>query len=151
MPCLRKDFLLEPIQLLEARASGASLILLIVAALDDVSLRSLREGAEALGMHALVEAHTEEETLRAVDSGARIIGINNRDLSTFEVDLQVSEKLSARIPRDIVSVAESGMATSQDLRRMQEAGFAAALVGSALMKAPDPAEALRDMIKGLDP
>ncbi|PIE17954.1 MAG: indole-3-glycerol phosphate synthase [Proteobacteria bacterium] len=146
VPCLRKDFVVGRRQLLEARAAGASLVLLIVAALTDAELRDLREDIEALGMHALVEAHDAEQTRRAVASGARIIGINNRDLRTFEVDLSTCERLRPLIGDSAVPVAESGIATRADVRRLQAGGFDAFLVGGSLMGAEDPGAALAALL-----
>ena len=146
VPCLRKDFIVDPIQILEARHAGASMILLIVAALKDQELVNLREFTQRLGMEALVEAHTEEEVARAIGSGARIVGINNRDLVSFHVDLAVAQRLRPLIPSGVISVAESGIVTPDDLGLMMEADFDAALVGSSLMRAEDPAEALRALV-----
>ena len=151
IPCLRKDFIVDPIQVLEARASGASLVLLIVAALEDGPLRSLREQIEGLGMEALVEAHTADEVRRAVDAGSRIIGVNNRDLSTFKIDLGVAETLRALIPDGVVTVAESGIHTTGDLGRMVRAGYDACLIGSSLMRSSDPTQTLRDLLAAANP
>ncbi|MEE2780226.1 MAG: indole-3-glycerol phosphate synthase TrpC [Myxococcota bacterium] len=146
IPCLRKDFVVDPVQVLEARASGASMVLLIVAALGDRALRSLREQIEDLGMEALVEAHTADEVRRAVDSGAGIIGVNNRDLSTFHIDLGVAETLRPLIPDGVLTVAESGIHTAGDLGRMVRAGYDACLIGSSLMRSSDPTQTLRDLL-----
>ncbi|MEC9071680.1 MAG: indole-3-glycerol phosphate synthase TrpC [Myxococcota bacterium] len=151
IPCLRKDFIVDPIQVLEARASGASLVLLIVAALEDGPLRDLRESIETLGMEALVEAHTADEVRRAVDAGSRIIGVNNRDLSTFNIDLGVAETLRPLIPTGVVTVAESGIYTEDDLGRMVRAGYDACLIGSSLMRSTDPTQTLRDLLASANP
>ncbi len=148
VPALRKDFLVEPVQLLEARAAGASLVLLIAATLPDRALRDLREEAEALGMHALVEAHDGDEVRRALATGARVVGVNNRDLRTFRVDLAVSERLRGLIGDEAVAVAESGVRGPEDARRLWRAGYRAVLVGTALAAAPDPAAAVADLLRG---
>ncbi|TNF29358.1 MAG: indole-3-glycerol phosphate synthase TrpC, partial [Deltaproteobacteria bacterium] len=145
-PCLRKDFIVSQRQLLEARVAGASLVLLIVAILDDAELRALREAAEALGMHALVEAHDAEEVDRAVASGARIIGVNNRDLRTFSIDLATCERLRSRIPPGVVAIAESGVNGPADVSRLRASGYDVFLVGTALMRAADPAAALAALL-----
>lgn len=146
LPCLRKDFIVDEIQLLEARAAGAGLILLIAAVLDDAELVRLREAAEALGLAALVEAHTAEEVRRAVASGAGIVGVNNRNLNTFEVDLETSVRLRPLIPDGAVAVAESGIETRADVDHLAARGYNAFLVGSSLMRASDPEAALRALV-----
>lgn len=146
-PCLRKDFIVHADQLLEARVAGASLVLLIAAVLDDLQLRTLREDAEALGLHALVEAHDEDEVRRSVDSGARVVGVNNRDLRDFRIDLSTSERLRPLIPQGVVAVAESGIHTPADLQRLRRAGYDVFLVGTGLMRAADPAAALRALVE----
>jgi indole-3-glycerol phosphate synthase len=146
VPVLRKDFVVEPVQLLEARASGASLVLLIAAVLSEDGLRRLRERAEAMGMHALVEVHDADEARRALASGARIVGVNNRSLKSFEVDLGVCERLRPLLADAEVVVAESGIHTAADLRRLRAAGYGAFLVGSALVRAADPAGAVRALV-----
>lgn len=142
-PVLRKDFVLSEEQVYEARIIGADAILLIVRILDDRALRSFREAAELLGMDVLVEAHTAGDVERAVDSGARIIGINNRDLDTFTVDLRTSEHLRSRIPSGIFAVSESGIRRAEDAQRLFAMGFDAILVGEGLIQAEDRAEAVR--------
>jgi len=151
IPALRKDFLVAPVQLLEARAAGASLVLLIAAALPDRALRDLREEAEALGMHALVETHDAEEVRRALATGARIVGVNNRDLRTFQVDLAVSEGLREALGDGVVAVAESGIHGPADARRLWRAGYRAMLVGTALAAAPNPAAAVASLVRAGDP
>ncbi len=143
VPMLRKDFAIDEFQLLEAKAYGADAVLLIVAALDDATLRRLREAAERLDLEALVEVHDDVEMRRAVDSGATLIGINNRDLRTFEVDLAVTERLAPLAPGDAVIVGESGIFTRADAVRMEMAGAGAVLVGESLIVAPDRAAAVR--------
>lgn len=143
VPVLRKDFVIDEYQLFEARAAGADAVLLIVAALPPALLRDLLELARELGMRALVESHDEAELESALESGARILGVNNRDLRTFEVDLGVTGRLAEMIPPDRLLVAESGVHTREDIERLAAAGADAALVGTALMRAPDPGEALR--------
>lgn len=145
LPALRKDFTIDAAQVVEARAHGADAILLIVRILDDVRLRELREEAEELGMDVLVEVHDAEELERARASGARIIGINNRDLSTFRTDLAVSERLVARLPTDVVTVSESGIRSGDEVARLGRAGIHAVLVGETLLRADDPGEAVREL------
>ena len=138
LPCLRKDFVIDPVQVHEARAFGADAILLIVRILGDGPLRELRLLAEELGMAALVEAHDGEEVERALASGARILGINNRDLATFSTDLQVTLDLLGSVPPGVVLVSESGIRTGEDAARLAAEGVDAVLVGEALVRAPDP-------------
>lgn len=139
LPVLRKDFIIDAVQVDEARAVGADAVLLIVAALDDAALRDLHEHADALGLAVLVEAHDETEVGRAVDAGARIVGVNSRSLQTFGEDLSVAERLRARIPTDSIAVAESAIRSADDAARMAAAGFDAVLVGEALVRSSDPA------------
>ena len=146
LPVLRKDFVFDDYQVYEAAAAGASAVLLIVAALKDRELRSLRGLAEdELGMATLVEVHNEEEMKRAVGCGATLIGVNNRDLRTFEVSLETSLRLALRAPRDALLVSESGLNDASDLRRLREQGFHGFLIGESLMRARDPEQALRDL------
>jgi indole-3-glycerol phosphate synthase len=144
IPVLRKDFLVTRYQITEARAWGADLVLLIVAVLDQRDLVQLREHAESLGMTALVEVHDEEETRRAVDGGASVIGVNARDLRTLEVDRTVFARLRRHIPDDIVSIAESGVRGVEDVREYAASGAHGVLVGEALVTGGDPARAVRD-------
>lgn len=137
-PCLRKDFMVHPIQVLQAREGGASAILIIVRALTDEEIRILHAAAQAAGLDALFEIHHETEIDRAVRHGARIIGVNNRDLAIFKTDLGLSERLIPRFPRDVIAVSESGIHTAADAARARAAGAHAVLVGEALMKTPDP-------------
>jgi indole-3-glycerol phosphate synthase len=147
LPLLRKDFIIDPIQIFEAALAGADAVLLIVAALDDFSLGELRALAEdELRLDALLEVHTSEELRRALNSGARIIGVNNRDLRTFQVSLNTSERLIAEVPRDRILISESGLQSADSLLRLGKIGFRGFLVGEALMRAPDPETALRNLV-----
>ena len=146
LPVLRKDFVFDPFQLYESAAAGSDAILLIVAALDDQQLDSLRRLAEdELGMDALVEVHSSDEMDRAANCGAKLIGVNNRNLRTFEVSLETSVRLARLAPKEAVLVSESGLHQSSDLRRLREHGFHGFLIGESLMRAPDPEIALRDL------
>jgi indole-3-glycerol phosphate synthase len=140
VPVLRKDFIIDESQIYEARAAGADAILLIARILDDTRLRSLRLLAEELGMTALVEAHDDEEVDRAVASGAALLGVNNRNLKTFETRLDVTLGLLERIPPDVVMVSESGIRTREDVRMLGERGVHAVLVGESLLRQDDPGE-----------
>jgi indole-3-glycerol phosphate synthase len=133
-PLLRKDFILDPLQIMEAAVAGADAILLIVAALDQDALNSLLETATLYQLDVLVEVHTLEELERALETPAQIIGINNRNLATFEVDLSVTERLCEEVPREIVLVSESGIRTAEDLARIKACGVDAVLIGEALMR-----------------
>jgi indole-3-glycerol phosphate synthase len=149
LPLLRKDFIVDEIQIYEAAAAGADAVLLIVAALDDAALAKLRAIAEdELGLDAVVEAHTSEELRRAVGAGATIIGVNNRDLRTFRTSLATSERLIAEAPRDRIMISESGLHDLEALRHLRELGFRGFLIGEALMRAPDPEKAVRNFIAG---
>jgi indole-3-glycerol phosphate synthase len=145
IPVLRKDFTIAEHHVIEAAAHGADAILLIAAILDEGELRHLRERAGHFHMAALVEVHNEEELDAAIASGAEIIGVNNRNLHTFEVTLDTSLRLAERIPAGVMRVAESGIDSRAAIERLQGAGFHAFLVGEHLMKAVDPAAALRDL------
>ncbi len=136
-PTLRKDFTIDPYMIYEAKANGASIILLIVAIVDDQQLRSYRELAESLGMQAIVEAYTADEVTRALNSGAKIIGINNRNLKDFKVDFQNSLKLRAMVPEGIPVIAESGIKTQADVEVLADAGFNGILMGETLMRSDD--------------
>lgn len=146
IPVLRKDFMVSPYQLWEARAYGADVILLIVAALDQPTLVGLRELAESLGMTALVEVHDEAETDRAVDAGSRVIGVNARNLKTLAVDRDTFARLAPRIPHGIVTVAESGVRGPQDVLDYARAGASAVLVGECLVTRGRPREAVAELI-----
>jgi indole-3-glycerol phosphate synthase len=143
LPVLRKDFIIDPYQVAEARVLGADCILLIVAALDDVRLAELEASAKSFGMAVLVEVHGAQELDRALGLATPLIGINNRDLRTFEVRLETTLELLARIPSGRIVVTESGILGSGDVARLRAAGLQAFLVGEALMRAADPGAALR--------
>lgn len=145
VPVLRKDFIIDELQLLEARAAGADLVLLIARILEPVRLGALRAEAETLGMTALVEIHGEGELGPALDSGARLLGVNNRDLDTFRTDLAVTEQVLPLVPDGVLVVSESGIRGPDDVSRVAGAGAHAVLVGEALMRSPDPAEAVRSL------
>jgi indole-3-glycerol phosphate synthase len=144
VPCLRKDFMVHPIQVLNARQAGASAILIIVRALEDEEITALHFAARAAGLDVLFEIHNEAELARAVRHGAKIIGVNNRDLAIFKTDLGLSERLIPLFPKDVTAVSESGIFTVADAARVHAAGAHAVLVGEALMKAADP----RGLIEG---
>jgi len=147
LPVLRKDFVFDEDQVYESAAAGADAILLIVAALDDQALTDLRRLAEdELGLDALVEVHTSDEMKRAVGCGAKLIGVNNRDLRTFEVTLETSLALARDAPADALLISESGLHNSDDLQRLRVAGFRGFLIGEALMRAGNPEEALRSLL-----
>jgi indole-3-glycerol phosphate synthase len=146
LPVLRKDFTLDQTHVLEAAAAGADAILLIAAILDAGQIRDLSEMAAAYGMAALVEVHNEPELAKAVEAGAGIVGVNNRDLSTFEVALETSLRLAPRIPPEVLKVSESGIGSARDIERLRQAGYQAFLVGEHLMKSADPAEAVRALL-----
>ena len=143
LPVLRKDFTIDPFHVMEAAAHDADAILLIVAVLSDRELRDFRELAASYGMAALVEVHDGEELKRAIASGAEIIGVNNRDLRTFQVRLETSLELAAAMPAGVIRVAESGIRTAEDVRKLRAAGYHACLVGEHLMTAQDPATAVK--------
>lgn len=146
LPLLRKDFIVDPIQIFEAASVGADAVLLIVAALDDDLLGKLRRLAENdLGLDALVEVHTDNELLRAINIGAKVIGVNNRNLQTFEVSLSTSERLITQSPSDAVMVSESGLRRPEDLRHLRALGYRGFLIGEMLMRTQNPESALRDL------
>jgi len=146
IPVLRKDFTIDRYHVVEAAAHGADAILLIAAILSERQMRDFRELAERYRMAALVEVHDEEELPAAIASGARIVGVNNRDLRTFQVDLAVSLRLAEKIPSEAVKVSESGVNTADDIRRLRAVGYQAFLVGEHLMKSGNPAGALRALL-----
>jgi indole-3-glycerol phosphate synthase len=152
LPCLRKDFTVDEYQIVEARAHHGDAILLIAAALTDGELKRFAETARAINLDVLVEVHTAEELDRVLsalgESGADAIGVNNRDLRNFQVRLETSLELVARIPPTVVRVSESGIATPGDLIRLQAAGFDAFLIGESLMRQPDPGAALKVLLAG---
>ena len=148
IPVLRKDFIFEEYQLYESAAAGADALLLIVAALDDETLSRLRRVAEdELQMDALVEVHTAEELRRAAAAGATLVGVNNRDLRSFHVSLDVSENLAREATPGVVLVAESGLRSSHDLRRLRAQGYSGFLIGETLMRAVEPEKTLRKLIE----
>ena len=146
IPVLRKDFLIHPSQVIEARASGADAVLLIVAALTDAQLGALLEAAGDVGLATLVETHSDEDLRRALDSDAKLIGVNARDLETLEVDVAGALARVGRVPDDRISVLESGISTRANVDAALEAGASAILVGEALMRADDPARAVRKLL-----
>jgi indole-3-glycerol phosphate synthase len=152
LPCLRKDFVVDEYQILEARAFHGDAILLIAAALTGPELEEFARTAHSLALDVLVEVHTGEELDRVLDAlgetGADAIGVNNRDLKTFDVSLETSLDLVARIPQSVVRVAESGISSPQDLTLLRAAGFDAFLIGESLMRQPDPGEALAALLAG---
>lgn len=151
LPILRKDFMIDPVQIYEAAITGTDAVLLIAAVLDDSLLEKMRAIAEdELGLDALVEVHTSEELQRALNSGAKLIGVNNRDLRTLEVSLQTSERLIAGAPLDRVMISESGLQDPVSLRHLQALGFRGFLIGETLMRASDPEAALRALCANVD-
>jgi len=146
LPCLRKDFIVDEFQLLEARAYGADAVLLIVAVLSQAELVGLTMQSRDYGLDVLFEAHAKEEVQRALDAGCNLIGVNNRDLRTFKVDLETAFRLANLIPSNVLRVAESGIQTGADIARLRAAGYQAFLVGESLMKAETPGDALRAVI-----
>ena len=146
IPVLRKDFVVTSYQVHEARAHGADLVLLIVAALEQNALIGLRERIESLGMTAIVEVHDEEEASRALDAGARVIGVNARNLKTLEVDRSVFERIAPGLPSEIVKVAESGVRDARDLITYASAGADAVLVGEGLVTSGNPRQAVADLV-----
>ncbi|NSW90990.1 MAG: indole-3-glycerol phosphate synthase TrpC [Firmicutes bacterium] len=149
MPILRKDFIIDIWQIYQSRCLGADAILLITSVLSDDQLKKFQIVAEILGLQCLVEVHNEEDLERALDSGARIIGINNRDLKTFQVDLKTTERLISQIPYDRAVVSESGIKTHKDLNYLKELGVDAVLIGESLMRAPCIKEKV-DELRGLN-
>lgn len=147
-PLLRKDFTIDEYMIYEARLMGASAVLLICALLDTETLKSYIEICDSLGLSALVEAHSEEEVESALNAGARVIGVNNRDLRTFEVDIENCMRLRSLVPNDIIFVAESGIKTAEDINRLRSANVNAVLIGETLMRAENKKAAL-DALKGL--
>jgi indole-3-glycerol phosphate synthase len=151
MPLLCKDFIVDPFQILEARHAGADAVLLIAALLDLPGLNRLRAEAEALGMEALVEVHNEGELGKALQSGAALIGVNSRDLRTFAVSLDTALDLARHIPAAVVKVAESGIRTGEDIKRLWDAGYHGFLIGETLMRAQSPGAALKRLIADTAP
>ena len=147
LPCLRKDFIVDEFQVLEAKAYHADAILLILAALGDEEFRSLLACARALGLDALCEVHDAVELQRAIDGGADIIGVNSRDLRTFEVKLDTIWELAAKIPSSALRIAESGIAKGSEIREFYDFGYQAFLIGETLMRAEDPGKKLRQILE----
>ena len=147
VPCLRKDFMVDEFQVLEAKAHHADAILLILAALGDEEFRSLLARARELGLDALCEVHNATELQRAIDGGADIIGVNSRDLRTFEVKLETIPELAARIPSTMLRVAESGIAKGSEIREFYDYGYQAFLIGETLMRAEEPGKKLRQILE----
>jgi indole-3-glycerol phosphate synthase len=150
IPILRKDFIVSEYQLLEAKAAGADAVLLIVAALRPVELKVLHDHASVLGLDALVEVHDATELAIALDVGARLVGVNNRNLRTLEVDLHASDELIADMPPDVVAVSESGLKTADDLLRLRGRGYHAFLIGERFMACADPGRELRALLQACD-
>lgn len=146
LPCLRKDFIIDEFQLLEARANGADAVLLIVAALSQGELKSLASQADEYRLDVLCEVHNEDELQRAVDAGCTLIGVNSRDLRTFKVNLETAFRLGALIPKSVLCVAESGIQSGADIARLRAVGYQAFLIGESLMKAKLPGEALKALM-----
>ena len=153
LPCLRKDFTVDEYQILEARAHRADAILLIAAGLTDAEIKHFSAVSDGFSLDVIVEVHTGEELDRVLNtlggSGCAAIGVNNRDLKTFEVRLETSLELVDRIPRSVVRVAESGISTADEIARLRAAGFDAFLIGESLMRQPDPGTALRELLAGV--
>lgn len=145
VPVLRKDFIVSQYQLAEAVANGADAVLLIVSALDDRQLRELLESAHKLGLACLVEVHDTAETTRALEAGARVVGVNSRNLRTLTVDMRVLETAATLLPKSVTAVAESGIRSTEDLAGLSAAGYRAFLVGERLMTQPDPGAALKTL------
>ena len=146
VPLLRKDFVVSEYQLLEAKAAGADAVLLIVAALRPAELKVLHDHARRHGLDVLVEAHDAKELAIAIDAGARIIGVNNRNLRTLQVDVRASETLIGRMPAEVIAVSESGLTTAADLARLKALGYRAFLIGERFMTAADPGAALAELL-----
>ena len=146
IPCLRKDFMVDPFQMLEARAHGADAVLLIAAALTDAELRTLADAAHAHGLDILCEVHSREELDRVAQLGCHAYGVNSRNLKTFDVSLSTATELVELLPGSAVKVAESGIHTAQDIRQLRSAGYDAFLVGESLMRRPDPGRALAELL-----
>jgi indole-3-glycerol phosphate synthase len=147
IPCLRKDFIVDEFQVLEARANSADALLLIVAALAPDQFKQLLRTAKSHGLDVLCEVHDEPELDRALQAGCDLIGVNTRDLRTFKVDLEIAFRLAEKFPASLVRVAESGIQAGQDVRRLRAAGYDAFLVGESLMRAERPGDALRELIR----
>jgi indole-3-glycerol phosphate synthase len=147
VPLLRKDFTLDPYQIIEAKSYGADAVLLIAALLDTAAMADLRAQATGLGLDALIEVHTENELEAAVEAGAQVIGVNNRDLKTFEVNLATTERLAPRIPSGTPAVCESGIDSLEQIRRVEGWGIRTFLIGESLMRAPAPGKRLAELLE----
>ena len=150
LPCLRKDFIVDEFQLLEARANRADAILLIVAALGQSELIALAGAARKQGLDVLCEAHDEAELARALDAGCDLVGVNARDLKTFAVDFDTLFRVAEKIPPGVLAVAESGIQSGHDISRLRKAGYRAFLIGETVMRAERPGEALRSLLQGAE-
>ncbi|MCL2198048.1 MAG: indole-3-glycerol phosphate synthase TrpC [Defluviitaleaceae bacterium] len=148
IPLLRKDFTVDEYMIYEAKLLGASAVLLICAILDEKTLVEYTKIAHKIGLSALVEAHDEDEVKMAVAAGARVIGVNNRDLRTFEVDITLSEQLKKFVPSDVLFISESGISTAEDVRRLREIGAHAVLIGESLMRGKDKKAAVKNLLYG---
>jgi indole-3-glycerol phosphate synthase len=146
LPCLRKDFIVDQFQILEARANSADAVLLIVAALTELELTTLVGSARSRKLEVLCEVHDEDELRRALDAGCDLIGVNTRDLRTFKVDPQTAFRLADLLPQNVIRVAESGIRSAEDIARLRAAGYKAFLIGESLMRAEHPGEALRELL-----
>ena len=146
LPCLRKDFILDEFQILEAKANAADAVLLIVAALAEAEFRNLVRSARSLKLDVLCEVHDEDELKRAIDAGCDLIGVNTRDLRTFKVDPQTAFRLVELLPENVMRVAESGIRSTEEIARLRAAGYQAFLIGESLMRADSPGEALRGLL-----
>ena len=147
IPCLRKDFIIDEFQLVEARANSADAILLIVAALSAAELKNLASAARSFGLDVLCEVHDANELQRALDTGCDLIGVNTRDLRTFQVDLGTAFDLAEKFPSSVLRVAESGIHSADDIARLRAAGYHAFLIGESLMRASSPGKALRELMR----
>jgi len=150
VPCLRKDFIVDEFQLLEARANSADAVLLIVAALTQAELTALALGSRSRGLDVLCEVHDEAELQRALNAGCDLIGVNTRDLRTFKVDPETAFRLAEKLPKNVVRVAESGIRSGDDIARLRAAGYQAFLIGETLMRAERPGEALRELVASVE-
>jgi indole-3-glycerol phosphate synthase len=148
LPLLRKDFMLDPYQIVEAKSYGADAVLFIAAMIEPGLMRDLRAQATELKMDSLVEVHTEQELAVAIDAGAQLVGINNRDLKTFEVSLATTERLAPLVPGGIAAVCESGIDSIEQIRRVEKLGIHAFLIGESLMRAPAPGQKLAELLNG---